>query len=264
MKRRPPIDVPRDRWGRPKIDGTSYTRASTLAKTLEDQSGLINWAGRMTALGMSRNPDLVALAATTAPDDKRGLDQIAERAKERAGSTSGRDTGTSIHAASEMIDCGEDTSHLPADLLRDALAYRDACEREGLTPVLAETFVVNDRLNAAGSFDRLLYDDAGETYVIGDLKTGTNLDPEYALRYSGLSWAIQLATYANGIPWDGDWQDWIEIGADEPSWQRGVIFYIPRGSGQCHPLWLDLEVGMDAAILAAQVRDIRKAKVRAA
>ena len=264
MKRRPPIDVPRDRWGRPKIDGTSYTRASTLAKTLEDQSGLINWAGRMTALGMSRNPDLVALAATTSPEDKRALDDIANRAKERAGSTSGRDTGTSIHAASEMIDCGEDVSHLPADLLRDALAYRDACEREGLTPVLAETFVVNEHLGAAGSFDRLLYDDAADTYVIGDLKTGTSLDPEYALRYSGLSWAIQLATYASGTPWDDGWHVWPELGADAPSLRRGVVFYIPRGSGVCHPLWLDLEVGMDAAIIAAKVRDIRKAKVRAA
>jgi hypothetical protein len=46
--------------------------------------------------------------------------------------------------------------------------------------------------------------------------------------------------------------------------RRGVIFYIPRGSGQCFPLWLDLDVGYDAAILAAKVRDIRKAKVRAA
>ena len=264
MKRRPPIDVPRDRWGRPKIDGTSYTRASTLAKTLEDQSGLINWAGRMTALGMSRNPDLVALAATTSPEDKRALDDIANRAKERAGSTSGRDTGTSIHAASEMIDCGEDITHLPADLARDALAYRDACEREGLTPVLAETFVVNDRLGAAGSFDRLLYDDRGETYVIGDLKTGTNLDPDYAMRYSGLSWAIQLAIYASGTPWDQDALSWAHLGADRPSTSRGVIFYIPRGSGQCFPLWLDLDVGYDAALLAAKVRDIRRAKVRAA
>ena len=264
MKRRPPIDVPRDRWGRPKIDGTSYTRASTLAKTLEDQSGLINWAGRMTALGMSRNPDLVALAATTSPEDKRALDDIANRAKERAGSTSGRDTGTSIHAASEMIDCGEDVSHLPADLARDALAYQDCCEREGLTPVLAETFVVNERLGAAGSFDRLLYDDRGETYVIGDLKTGTNLDPDYAMRYSGLSWAIQLAIYASGTPWDQDALSWAHLGADRPSTSRGVIFYIPRGSGQCFPLWLDLDVGYDAALLAAKVRDIRRAKVRAA
>ena len=264
MKRRPPIDVPRDRWGRPKIDGTSYTRASTLAKTLEDQSGLINWAGRMTALGMSRNPDLVALAATTSPEDKRALDDIANRAKERAGSTSGRDTGTSIHAASEMLDCGEDITHLPADLARDALAYRDACEREELTPMFAATFVVNERLGAAGSFDRLLYDDYGDVCVIGDLKTGTSLDPEYALRYSGLSWAIQLATYASGTPWDDGWHVWPELGADAPSLRRGVVFYIPRGSGVCHPLWLDLEVGMDAAILAAQVRDIRKAKVRAA
>ena len=256
-------DPPRDRWGRPKIDGVSYTRASTLAKALEDQSGLIKWAARMTALGMSRNPDLVALAATTPPDDKQALDDIAERAKERAGATTGRDTGTSIHAATEMLDCAEDVSHLPADLLRDARAYQAACEAESLTPVLAETFVVNDRMGAAGSFDRLLWDDAGERYVIGDIKTGSSDDPQYVLRYQALAWAMQLAIYAGGRPWHGVWQEWADLDVATPDQTRGVIFYIARGSGVCHPLWLDLDVGRAGAQLAADVRAIKRKKVAA-
>lgn len=263
MKRTPPVEVDRDRWGRPSIDGTSYTRASTLAKALDDQSGLIKWAARMAVLGMARNPDLVALAATTRADDKRALDDIAERAKERAGATSGRDTGTSIHAATEMLDCGEDVSHLPGDLLRDALAYKAACDAEALTPVLAETFVVNDLVGAAGSFDRLLWDDAGERYVIGDIKTGSSDDPAYVLRYSGLEWATQLAIYAGGRPWDKVWRDWPDFDVTAPDQTRGVIFYIERGSGVCHPLWLDLEVGRRAAQLAADVRAIKRAKVAA-
>ena len=263
MIRTPHADPPRDRWGRPTIDGTSYTRASTLAKALDDQSALIKWSARMAVLGMARNPDLVALAATTAADDKRALDDIAERAKERAGATSGRDTGTSIHAATEMLDCAEDVAHLPGDLRRDALAYRAACEAESLTPVLAETFVVNDAVGAAGSFDRLLWYGAGERYVIGDIKTGSSDDPAYVLRYSGLAWAMQLAIYAGGRPWHRTWQDWSDLGVARPDQTRGVIFYIQRGSGVCTPLWLDLEVGRRAARLAANVRAIKKAKVAA-
>ena len=263
MIRREPVDVPRDRWGRPKIDGTSYTRASTLAKTLDDTTALSNWKSRMAVLGMSRNPDLVALAATTSASDTKALDDIAERAKERAGSTSGRDTGTSIHAASEMVDYREDVSHLPADLMRDALAYQKACEWEALTPILAETFVINDEIGAAGSFDRLMYDEQNERYVIADLKTGSKDDPKHVLRYQGLSWATQLAIYAHGTPWIGQTVGWSDLDAAPPDLTRAVILYIPRGSGVCHPLWIDLEVGWEAAQLASKVHRIRKAKVAA-
>ena len=256
-------DPPRDRWGRPKIDGTSYTRASTLAKALDDGANLGKWKARMAVIGVARNPDLLALAATTDPDDRATLNDIAERALERAGGTAGRDTGTSIHAATEMLDCAENVSHLPGDLLRDARAYQAACEAESLTPVLSETFVVNDQVGAAGSFDRLLWDDAGERYVIGDIKTGSSDDPAYVLRYSGLAWAMQLAIYAGGRPWNHTWQEWADLDAAKPDQSRGVIFYIPRGSGVCHPLWLDLEVGRRAAQLAADVRAIKKVKVAA-
>lgn len=263
MKRQAAVDPPRDRWGRPTIDGTTYTRASTLAKMLEDQSGLIRWSARMAALGMSRNPDLVALAATTQPDDTKALDSIAERAKERAGSTSGRDTGTSIHAATEALDYGEPTRHLPGDLLADATAYSTTLVDEKLEPVLAETFVINEAVQAAGSFDRLLWHSESNDYLIGDIKTGTKDDPRYALRYSGLSWAIQLATYANGVPWRGDTQPWQELSVDPPRLDTGLILYIPRGSGKCYPLWIDLKVGWEAAQVAAQVARLRKLKVSA-
>lgn len=263
MKRTQPIDVERDRWGRPVIGGQAYTRASTLAKTLDDTTALSNWKSRMAVLGMSRNPDLVALAATTQPTDTKALDDLVDKAQEFAGSARGRNTGTSIHAASEMVDYFEDTSHLPADLLRDALAYRQACEWEGLTPILAETFVVNPDVGAAGSFDRLMYDEQHGRYVIADIKTGSKDDANYVLRYQGLSWATQLAIYAHGTPWAGESVGWSDLDAAPPDLTRAVILYIPRGSGVCHPLWIDLEVGWEAAQLASKVHKIRKAKVAA-
>ena len=56
MKRRERYEPERDRWGRPIIDGRTYTRASTLAKALDDQSALIDWSARVALQGMSRQP----------------------------------------------------------------------------------------------------------------------------------------------------------------------------------------------------------------
>lgn len=256
MIRRPEVQVPRDRWGRPTINGTTYTRTSTLAKQLDDQSNLIAWKARMAVIGLSRNPDLLSLAATTDAKDNRKLNDIVERATERAGATSGRDMGTSIHAVTEALDYGEDVSHMPVDLVADAQAYVDCCESLGAKPVLAETFVVNDAVYSAGTFDRLMRDEDG--FFVGDIKTGSKDDPVYAAKYSALSWSIQLATYAQATPWDEVYRSWEALNVGAPSRERGLIFYIPRGSGKCYPIWIDLAHGWRAAILASQVRDIAK------
>ena len=137
------------------------------------------------------------------------------------------------------------------------------CENEGLVPALAETFVINEALGSAGSFDRLLWDEVGERHIVGDIKTGTSPDPKYVTRYQGLSWATQMAIYAYGHPWNQQQQSWADLGVSTPDLTRGVIFYIPRGSGDCHPIWLDLKVGYEAALLASKVREIKKAKVAA-
>ncbi len=263
MKRIERAEVPRDRWGRPEIDGTSYTRTSTLAKTLDDQSNLIAWKARMTALGLAKSPDLIGLAATATEKDRTLLNDVVERATDRAGAGSGRDLGTSIHAVTEALDYNEPVDNLPTDLVDDGRAYQRCCESLGLVPVLAETFVVSGQYGAAGTFDRLLTD--GKTYFIGDVKTGklgANID--YVTKYSGLAWAIQLAVYSAGRPWNDGWQTWEGLGAGDPSVEKGVIFQIPRGSGTCNPVWIDLSVGHRAARLAAEVRAIKSAKVVAA
>lgn len=182
MKRIDRAEVPRDRWGRPEIDGQAYTRTSTLAKTLDDQSNLIAWKARMTALGLAKSPDLIGLAATATEKDRTLLNDVVERATDRAGAGSGRDLGTSIHAVTEALDYGEPVDNLPRDLVDDGRAYQRVCESLGLVPVLAETFVVSKQYGAAGTFDRLLTD--GKEFYIGDVKTGklgANID--YVVKY---------------------------------------------------------------------------------
>lgn len=256
MKRTPPVNVERDRWGRPIIDGNAYTRASTLAKALDDTTNLTDWACRMTALGVARSADLIALAATANPDDRSTLNDVVERAKDRAGAGGGRDTGTAIHAATEMVDCGEDISHLPTDLQRDARAYVAARNAIGYDPIVGEMFVANWDLLVAGSFDRLGL--RGDLAMIGDIKTGkADKDAEYAARYNSVAWATQLAVYASGMPWrPGGFVDWPV----RPDQNTGVIFYLQRGAGACTPIILDLEEGMRLARLAVDVRQARKSR----
>ena len=61
------LPVRRDRWGRYvvlPVDGAKpigYTRATTIAKGIEDSGGLLNWGKRMVAIGLAQRPDLVAL-----------------------------------------------------------------------------------------------------------------------------------------------------------------------------------------------------------
>jgi len=253
--------VPRDGWGRPKIDGTAYTRASTLASTFDDGYNLGRWKARMTALGISRSPELIGLAATATEDDWALLNDVAERAMDRAGGSRGRDIGTTVHSVSEMLDYGESTAGISQEILADGKAYQRCCQELGLTPVLAEQFVVNKTLKAAGTFDRLLTD--GDEYFIADLKTGgANKTAENAAKWSGLAWSIQTATYAWGRPWaNGSYRKWDELGVRTPSKERALILFIPRGSGICFPIWIDIVVGRQAARLASKVRAIKSETV---
>ena len=70
----------RDRYGRYLVlppDGTKpvgYTRATTIAKTLDDTSSLMAWGERMTAIGLARRPDLLAQIDPDA--DTKQLNQL--------------------------------------------------------------------------------------------------------------------------------------------------------------------------------------------
>lgn len=249
------VTVPRDRWGRPTINGRSYTRASTLAKVLDDTRALIDWNARQTAIGLSKSPDLIALAATANPTDKGTLNRVVEQAKERAATTAAAGIGTAVHSATEMLDRGETLDGLPASIQADARAYQAKMRAYGLRPLAAEIFVVCDEIGAAGSFDRLV---AGPSRsLIGDLKTSGNPDTH---KYAGLAWSIQLAIYAHAKPWHPDKGilEWADLGLPEPDRQRGVVIHIVQGTGDVRLFTVDLAAGWLAAKLAAEVRDMRQ------
>jgi hypothetical protein len=252
-----PVEVPRDRWMRPVVEGVTYTRVSTLAKTLDDMNALMDWNARITALGLARSEDLIAAIATTDPDDKKTLNRIVAQAKERAQSTAKATIGTAVHAATVLVDRGQDLDGLPDKVKLDARAYRAVLDRHGLTPLAAELFVVCDDVGAAGSFDRLLQ---GPTkVVVADVKTSANPD---TAKWAGLAWAAQIATYSHGRPWlpGRGLVDWAELDLPEPDLNRGLVIHIVQGLGQVQLYTVDLRIGWAAAQLARKVLDTRKAK----
>jgi len=254
----------RDRWGRYLVlpEGGAkpigYTRATTVAKALDDSGGLLSWGKRMVALGLGQRPDLVALVSTTADTDKKTLDDICERAAEAGGATIRRDLGTAVHGMLEK-SWSDPTFVAPDPYGSDVRAVHDALATARLRVVdgFAERMIVHDRHQIAGTFDLLVEDETGEKYV-ADIKTGSSL-------LGALAFAVQLSIYANadalynqGAAKDGS-EDTREP-MPEVSKLHGVIIHVQPGSGHCDLHWLDLAIGAEALELAIAVREMRKAK----
>jgi hypothetical protein len=127
---------------------------------------------------------------------------------------------------------------------------------------------VCDRHRVAGTFDVLLrllgpmtMPDGTVlpkgTIVIGDLKTSTTSD------YFGCKFAVQLAEYAHGVPFDVERYGritWEDLGGrPHPKW--AIIIHIPTGApheGGLHAV--DVESGDELTDLAFTVRAQRKRK----
>lgn len=237
-----------------------YTRATNVAKVLDETSGLMVWKARMTALGLAARPDLMAAIAAAETGDNTTVDAICRRASEAGGSDVKSNLGTAVHAMLEQAYTNPDYV-APAEYAADIAAVLQTLRDAGATvlPEYVERIVVLDDLKIAGTFDGII-EIGGELFLF-DNKTGAtkNLD------YGNIAWAIQLAIYSQadalytqGAAADGS-QD-----AREPmppvSRERAVIIHIEPGSAHCTLHWLDLTVGAAAFQTALDVRQFRKAK----
>jgi len=246
IQRTDPETIPRDRWERPEIDGVAYTRASTIAKTLDRGDGLITWTARVVARGMATRPDLVKLAYAHRNDDKK-LAQVAAQAKEAGGGSSARSTGTALHAVLEELDRGElDLADVPDDAVRErAESYLLATKLSSLTTVGTEFFTFNERFRAAGTADRAYLCGDGRVRI-GDLKTG-NSDTKWLLGPT----ALQLAVYATGVLFDGE--PWPEN--FDPT--IGLLVHVPQSGGPVSVVELDLVHALVGVELCCDVREWR-------
>ncbi|WP_433568104.1 PD-(D/E)XK nuclease family protein (plasmid) [Nocardia sp. CA-151230] len=243
------------------VNAVAYTRVSTLAETLDDKSGLLDWSAANAAVGVVRDASLYAQLAHLVsayrdpwqdPVGKKQLKPLVARAQQVAGSDDAAGMGTAFHGLTEIVDQGRRPEFAPPPLIPWLSEYQTAmADWEVLD---TEVFVVNDELQTAGSLDRLLRHRKTGRVVVGDLKTGKS-EPDYPLKTT-----VQVAIYARGERYDQ------ESGARAPLHEEidldhGLLIHAPiRGGGEpkVTPYPLDLAKGWEFAQLSLQVRAARK------
>lgn len=239
-------EVQRDKWGRPMIGGRTYTRATTLAGSLDDKSGLVRWARKDAVARIMEDPTLLNMGE---------VDRVAEATQERGSSG----YGTDVHGVIEslLLD-GTVPNGATPEQVADAEAALDFLDSLGLRAIASEVFVVNEDLESAGTLD-LLAEDSGGQCVIVDWKTTAK---PAGWRYRHLSWAGQLATYANGRPIDaeGSVTTWESLGLKPPVVDEGLIVQIHARHATAQGFWVDLKTGLELAQLAYDLTHARKIK----
>jgi hypothetical protein len=261
--------IPRDQWERPMIlprtghkpdcapvldsrrrpkgyctCAKAHTRMSTLSSALDSGHGLFKWQQRELLKGAGRKPHLAAQATVASYQELAGLVDEAMDASD-AGVAAAR--GSYMHRLTEMLDNRLD---LPSDLPSNVEAMLDAYTKEFVEvfeTLDTEEFVVCDRLGAAGTYDkRLRHRETGKV-LIGDTKTGSDLDRMI------LKTTIQITGYANGDLYSLDGER-TPHGASR-LW--GALIWLPwtddPDKAECEVRYLDLTMGREYALLAKKV-----------
>jgi hypothetical protein len=245
------VQIERDRYGRPLIvppNGKKpipYTRATTISNSLDDPAALVAWKMRMAAIGLTMRSDLL-LSISAAQDDKLAVNAFIDDAMQVAGAKTQANIGTAIHAFTEKLDLGQDTGPIPDEWAADIVAYEQTTAQ--LNKKRIEQFCVLDKFKIAGTPDRLV-EYKGELFI-ADIKTGRIDHPNNI--------AMQLAIYANGLPYDVDT-------ATRGSWgdvnkKKAIVIHLPAGQGLCKLHFIDIEEGWKGVQFAMKVRKWRDKK----
>lgn len=265
-----PNEPRRDRWGRYLLPDPAtgveraWTRVTTVSGILSDRYNLELWAQRMVALGLARREDLLALVKTNArksktPNGKRTLNRVVKDAIEAGNTEQRANLGTALHAATEMMDRGEQWD-VPAPYDRDIEKYGAEMDKREILPLLDESgaqwierIVVNTALGVAGTLDRVNTAPDWELPRVCDIKTGGTV------HFSELDHSVQQAMYANASHY---WDPKTERLEKMPTVDKkaAVIIHVPAGEARCELHELDIVRGLKAAQLAIEVREWRSAK----
>lgn len=252
---------------------TSYTRASTVAKTLEDTWMLDAWAKRMMLLGLLDTPGLleqIGLKIESAMNRKgwewgdfpnthlarelrTPLNDLTEEAQFAAGSKAAAEFGTATHAWCEWVDHGMGSVWDVPEMFRPwVYHHRRALAAYGLTadPFWTERIVLNTQYGIAGTLDRLFWNHEGQLFL-GDIKTSRGMD------YSWLYFAIQLAIYhgaSHMLSLDGT--AWEPMPALDAS--TALVMHLPREEPEAAKVVpIDMRFGAEALHTAMTVRRLR-------
>lgn len=245
------VEIDRDRYGRPLVvppkggKPVAYTRATTIANSLDDASALVAWKMRMAAIGLTTRPDIL-LSISAAQEDKMAVNSLIEDAMQVAGANKAANIGTAIHSFAERLDLGLTLGIVPPEWIPDIKAYEQTTKI--LNKKFIEQFSVLDKYKIAGTPDRVV-EYNGELFI-ADIKTGRIDHPNNI--------SIQLAIYANGLPYDaatatrGTWGDVNK--------ERAIIIHLPAGTGTCKLVWVDIKEGYKGLQFAMKARQWRDQK----
>lgn len=258
------------RDGRPKIyldgKGKYYSRVTNYIDVLDDKTKLVDWKLRKTLEGAAAMPLIIEeFGGIEDPDSnegKRAGDKLVTRAMQQAGTDWRSELGTALHELSEDIDKGEDP-FIPPEFEKSMAAYVEATK--DLEVLDIEAFVVNDEVNSAGTFDRLVrvHGELAEkvgvepgTIVVADVKTFKTLE------YGRGKVAMQIAIYARGKRYDPVTHERTEITPlGEVDLNVGLIIWLPSDPQPDDPLCaivkVDIAAGWEAVLLAREVREHR-------
>lgn len=254
----------------------SYSRATTIASSMEYRGSLEAWALRETVRGVGLRPDL-ALKARGSGGDRRALDEVVTEAQAVSGMHAGRNQGTGLHGVSIEIDkllaeVGDQpieawpavegiADSVPAEYRGDVLAYAQLVAEGRIRPPAGggdgnELVVVHPDLMVAGRFDKVRQ--VGGEDVIVDVKTQKD-EPG---KYGQLPIAMQLAIYAHA-PWIYDDAD-----PTAPCWRPmyrvskkvAYVIWVPSGAGRAKLIRLDIAAAWLWVETAMKVRESRNVK----
>lgn len=240
--------IERDRYGRPVIEGQARTRVSTLAGTLDDSHGLIDWKARTTLLGAT--PTLLR-SAKSARGDTKALNALAEEAVQRAGGGDAASEGTMMHE--HMTRYAMDADAFDWDAVDDkqaetVVAFGDVLRQAGMSAFMAEQFVLAPKW--AGTFDLGLRDETGLPWL-ADIKTGAKMWD----RKKPIKVATQLAAYASARRWCP-----VNGYLPTPDWAGLLLISAPLDTGDVYLDMIDMSEATSALHLALTVRAKRTSK----
>ena len=257
-----PPEPKRDRFGRYVVttpDGKKavpYTRATTIAKTLEDQYNLTRWSLRKAIKGATSRPDLITSAQAHDPDTDRNLyEGIVDQALDAAGSKSGATVGTALHRFTEDVDSGRKTLDEIPDEWRPTIdLYQRTLTENGVTidPRHIERVLLWDDYEIAGTADRIvtLTDDRR---LIADLKTSRNVN------FGWLGFGVQLAIYANHTA-TYDYTNLRRGKRIDVDRDQALVIHLPSQGpehGTCTLYTVDIAKAYDAFLCAIEARGHR-------
>ena len=254
----PTSTIQRDRWERPLITPpgqttpVAYLRPSSVPNQLNDDFAISRWKMHSLTLGLGKRRDLWQHAATLTRDDKHKLQEIVDAAMEMVAEDTQANLGSAIHA---YLQTGMDRPDDLPEIHACAVGIRTAMTAAGLTMIdgTAEMFVINDTIQAAGSWDGLVRNAEGDVMVF-DIKTSSQIANVPA--YKAQAWCIQMAIYANANRF-ADNRPLPELEK-----RKGVVAFVDRGTGECRLLTTNLEWGWEQAQLARRAYDIKKTKTQ--